>query len=313
MKKLFTTLILVAAAVTSHARETIIVASPYNPGYSGQGALMAVMQNINTTQNKYNFVLENKPGAGGLLALRHSLANFTNTVSIIAAGSVELFETNQVRESDFVPVHGIGDACWAVVTNLPADESQGIKSIKTPVGTKNIFIGAVGVGSISHLMGLEVAERANIPGVTVLFKSGTEAFMNLAANNGVNTIIDDVNTVNGMKEKNPNIKMVATICKDRHPKAQHIPTLVEQGLAHVPPVINIVLAPRAMPESKRKEIGNLLDTATVVVGRDTIFEMSGFQSPVFDNISAQKFYDTRITQIKNLRKKYAKEIQSSLK
>jgi tripartite-type tricarboxylate transporter receptor subunit TctC len=111
-----------------------------------------------------------------------------------------------------------------------------------------------------------------------------------------------------MKSKNPNIKMVATICSQRNPMVPHVPTLAEQGLKDIPPVFNIVLAPSQMPDSKRRDIGTILDQATVAVGADRIFTLSGFRPAVVQKISAQDFFDRRVGQILALRKKYAKEL-----
>jgi tripartite-type tricarboxylate transporter receptor subunit TctC len=309
MKKLLAVLLM--SVGIAQATETITIVSPYNAAYSGQTALIEVMDRANRSQSRYNFIVDNHPGAQGLLALNHAQSSANNRVAIIAAGAVELFDTGKAQFRDWAPVHGIGDACWAVVTNWPADERQGLKSMRAPADAKNLVIGAVGLGSVSHLTGLEMAEYTRQQPLTVLFKSGTEAFMSLASNQGVNITIDNVQTIENMKSKNPNIKMVATICSQRNPMAPHVPTLVEQGLKDIPPVFNIVLAPSQMSESKRRDIGNILDQATLAVGADRIFTLSGFRPAVVQKMSAQEFFDRRVGQILALRKKYAKELAAS--
>lgn len=306
MKKLLAVLLM--SMGVAQATETITIVSPYNAGYSGQTALMEVMDRANHSQTRYNFIVDNHPGAQGLLALNHAQSGSNNRVAIIAAGAVELFDTGKAHFRDWVPVHGIGDACWAVVTNWPADERQGLKSMRAPADAKHLVIGAVGLGSVSHLTGLEMAEYTRQQPLTVLFKSGTEAFMSLVGSQGVNITIDSVQTIENMKSKNPNIKMVATICSQRNPMVPHVPTLAEQGLKDIPPVFNIVLAPSQMPDSKRRDIGTILDQATVAVGADRIFTLSGFRPAVVQKISAQEFFDRRVGQILALRKKYAKEL-----
>lgn len=308
MKKYLIILGMMFLTVASQATETITIVSPYNAGYSGQTAMMEVINQANRNQNRYKFILDNHPGAQGLLALSHAQSNPGTRIAIIAAGAVELFETQKANEKDWVPVHAIGDACWAVVTNWPANERLGIKSLRPPPGNKELVIGAVGLGSVSHLVGLEVAEYLGYPSLTVLFKSGTEAFLNLASGNGANITIDSVQTIENMKIKNPNIRMIATICTERNPMAPHVPTLHEQGLPQIPSVFNIILAFSAMPQQRRREIGEILDQATRDVGLDKIFNLSGFRSPVFKNQSAQQFYDLRVGQIKNLHRKHAKEL-----
>lgn len=312
MKKI---LLIALAFLTTQvwATETITIASTYNAGYSGQAAMLAVLNAANTTQKKYNFVLEPHPGAQGLIAMNYAQSNTNNRLALIAAGAVDNFVTGKAKESDFVPVHAVGDACWAIVTNWPADQSIGIRSIRPPSGSRDLVLGVVGIGSVSHLAGLEIAQQTKLPAITVVFKSGTEAFLNLASKNGVNMAVDSVPTVLNMKTKESHLNMVAITCGDRHPLAPQVPTLAEQGLGNIPPVFNIILAPSAMPEAKRKELGQILDQATRQVGFDSLFTGSGFKAAVFQNMSAQQFYDLRVGQIKALRKKYAKEIDLSSK
>lgn len=308
MKKFLTSLLLAAVSLTAQAKENIVVASSYPASHSGHSALLKVLDHASQQQNKYNFVLESHPGAQGLIALNYAKAGGENRLTLVAAGVVDVFETGKAQESDFAPVYAFGDACWAVVTNWPADETQGIKSIKPPAGARELVLGVVGVGSVGHMTGLEVAGAIKQKPLTVVFKSGNEAFLNLAAGNGVNLTVESVTVVQNMKIKSPDLRIVATTCNDRNPLAAHIPTLSEQGLGHIPPVINIVLAARSMPVEKRKEIETLLNQATVAVGAKTIFEMSQFRPAVFQNLTAQQYYDRRVGQIKALRKKYAKEL-----
>jgi tripartite-type tricarboxylate transporter receptor subunit TctC len=309
MKKLLAIFLMHISMV--HATETITIVSPYSPGNTGQAALIEVTEKANQRQARYKFIVDHKPGAQGLVALNHAQASSENRVAIIAAGAVELFDTGKVNIQDWSAIHGIGDACWAVVTNWPVDENQGTRSIKAPAGAKDFVIGAHGLGSVAHLTGLEVAEKLGQKPILVLFKSGTEAFLNLAGNQGVNMTMESVQNIENMKLKNPDIKMLGIGCNQRHPLAPHVPTLHEQGLRDIPPVFNIVLAPAQMPAAKKQDIGKILDQATLDVGPDRIFTLSGFRPAVAQKISAQEFFDRRVGQILKLRKKYAQELRES--
>lgn len=308
MKKILLASLLGFAAFVSQAKEVIVIASAYPPGHSGHGALMKVFDNANNAQDKYTFILETHPGAQGLVALNYVKSSPANRLALVQAGIVDVFETNKAKETDFVPTYAFGDACWAVAVNWPMDETKGIKSIKAPPGANEFVIGAIGIGSISHMSGLEIAHATGHKPLTVVFKSGNEALVNLAANNGVNITVDSVQNVLNMKSKSDSIKISATTCNERNPLAPHVPTLIEQGLGHIPPVINIALSSAEMPVDKRKDIEKTLDQATLAVGAKSIFDISSFKPAVFQNLTAQQFYDRRVGQIKTLRKKYAKEL-----
>lgn len=308
MKFFITALLLASMTTVANSRELITIVSSYPASHGGHAAIAKITEHANTAQNKYHFILDSHPGAQGLIALNYTKAGSKTRIALIAAGVVELFESNKALEKDFVPVYAFGDACWAVVTNWPANEQAGIKSLHAPAGQKELVVGAVGLGSISHITGLEAAEAAKQKPLTVLFKSGNEALLNLASNNGVNITIDNVQTVQNMKIRNPNLKIIANTCFQRHPSASHVPTLDEQGLGHIPPVINIMLASSAMPVEQRNELNDLLDRSTLAVGSNTIFDISSFIPAVFQKMTAQQFYDKRIGQIKQLRKKHQKQL-----
>jgi tripartite-type tricarboxylate transporter receptor subunit TctC len=315
MKFLIATLLLVVSMSpwVAQGKELITIVSSYNAGHSGHVALNKILDRANTSQNKYNFVIETHPGAQGLIALNYTNSNPGNRLALIAAGVVDIFETKKALETDYKPVYALGDACWAVATNWPANESLGIKSLRAPAGSKELVIGTPGIGNVTHMIGLEAAEVAKQKTLTILFKSGNEAFLNLASNNGVNLALDSVQVVQNMKIKSPDLKIIATTCSQRHPAAANVPTLVEQGLGHIPPVINILLVSTKMPADRRDEINKLLESSTLSVGAETIFEVSNFRPPVFEKISAQQYYDKRVGQIKSLRQKYAKEIATDSK
>ena len=90
----------------------------------------------------------------------------------------------------------------------------------------------------------------------------------------------------------------------------NVATLKEQGV-NLPGVINIVMAHQSMPAEKQAAVGRILDQATKDVGLKEIQHLSDMRSPVFDGVSAQQFYRSRIESLKTLRKLYSKQIQDA--
>ena len=52
------------------AQQTVTVLWPFNIGSNQAAYARAIIDQANTQQTKYRFVLENKPGAGGTIAAR---------------------------------------------------------------------------------------------------------------------------------------------------------------------------------------------------------------------------------------------------
>ena len=298
----FTMLIFITFVVNS--AELIWINSPYSPGHSGHNSLEKVLAKANSSQQDYIFKIQIKPGGQGVVALRETDIHPSSSLAIVHAAFVDNVEKNLINRNNYVAIHGIGDACWAVVS-LNGIESIGISSLKH---TSEIVVGTVGVGNATHLTALEIGKKYNIPVRLIPFKSNLDAFINLAGNNGVNFTIERLSTVQNFKQKNSNIKILGLSCTTRSPYEPSIKTLSEQGL-NVPSVFNVIVSNRQMSEVKRKTLSRILDESTKMVGNDEIMKLSDMRSPVFDSIDVEDFFNDRINSISNIRKRHSQAIQ----
>ena len=98
------------------ATETIKVYSPYSPSHSGTPAMYKIIDKANASQSIYKFVMEFKPGGNQIIAVKSLDAN---SLAIIAPSFVENVESGKLNEKDYIPVHALGNACWAVIANKP--------------------------------------------------------------------------------------------------------------------------------------------------------------------------------------------------
>jgi tripartite-type tricarboxylate transporter receptor subunit TctC len=287
------------------AREVITVYTPYSAGHGGNVAFQRVLEQANLNQTSYTFVLENRPGAQGVIALQAMSEDPNKKLAIIHAAFVDNIDAGQVKEHDYRPVHGIGDACWAVVSLYGKNNS--IQSLR---GSGELTVGTVGHGNVTHLTALAIADRLQLKTRLVIFKSNYDAVVNLAGNHGVTFGIERVAVVQQLQQINPNIRMLAMSCSTRLAGTPELPTLAEQGIK-TPSVFNIVVSNQRMPAEKSKNIGAILDQATRGVGLAEIQRLGDMRSPVFDNMPVEKFYRERVAQIRSLRAKYQQEIQQS--
>ena len=126
-------LLLFFISTTVYATETIRVYSPYSPSHSGTPAILRVLNEANNSQKNYQFVLEFKPGGNQIIAVKSLDAT---SLAIIAPAFVENVETGKLNFNDYVPVHALGNACWAVIVNK---ELSG-----------EVVVGGVGFGNAAH-------------------------------------------------------------------------------------------------------------------------------------------------------------------
>ena len=285
--------LLMLLSCNAFASNTIKIYSPYSPSHSATPALFRVVDQANADQSVYKFVVEFKPGGNQIIAVKrldeHSLAN-------IAPAFVENVESGKLKETDFVPVHAFGDACWAVVTNKPLN------------GQSEFVVGGVGFGNAAHLTALALGDKYKFNVRYIVFKSNNDALINLAGNNGVEFVVDKYESYKALQAKNPKMTMIAASCPTRLTQAPDVKTLKQLGV-DAPYIFNITVAHQTMPEARRKAIAMILTHATDKVGGQEIYNLSAMRPPQFDNVSAQEFYSKSVGQVKALQTKYKDKIR----
>jgi hypothetical protein len=287
-------LALLVLCSSAFAGETIKIYSPYSPAHSATPALFRVIDEANSIQSTYKFAVEFKPGGNQIIAVK-SLDQ--NSLAIIAPAYVENIESGKLIETDYVPIHAFGDACWAVITN------------KSLSGQSEFVVGGVGFGNASHLTALALGEKYKFDVLYIVFKSNNDALINMAGNNGIEFAIDKYESYAALKTKNSKMQMIAASCPSRLPQEPKIKTLKELGI-DAPYIFNITVALRSMPERKRKEIATILNTATQNIGEREIFNLSAMKPPQFEGITIEDFYIQSIRQIRLLQTKYRDKINN---
>jgi tripartite-type tricarboxylate transporter receptor subunit TctC len=281
-----------ALCSTLYAADTIKIYSPYSPTHSGTPAMYKILEEANKSQNIYKFVLEFKPGGNQILALK---AMDQNSLAIIAPAFVENVATGKVDESDYIPVHALGDACWVVVTN------------GSITGVKEVVVGGVGFGNAAHLTALALGEKYKFKTKYIVFKSNNDALVNMAGNNGITMVVDRYESYDSMKKVNPNLHALAASCPSRLPQDKNLKTLKEQGI-DTPYVFNITVAHKSMDPIRRKAISIILNDAQAKIGSEEIFKASGMKTP---HTNAVEFYNTSTKAVRDLQNKYRSQIEAS--
>jgi tripartite-type tricarboxylate transporter receptor subunit TctC len=302
MKKKLLALLLIGISFATHATETITIVNPYGPGHSATPAMLRIIQEANSLQREFSFQIEFKPGGNQIIAVRHMDAMPQNRLAIIAPAFVENTLKGDLNQADYVPVHALGDACWAVISNK-GNEAGGIASLR---GEKELNVGGVGFGNATHLTSLLAGEKYGFNPFYIVFKSNNDALINMMGGHGINFVIDRIDNYEGFKEKYK-LNVLAASCSRRLDKAPHIKTLKEQGI-DAPYIFNITVANRLMPADTRNRISKILDNATINVGAENITQLSGMSPPVFDKIDTVTYYNKSIARLTVLLSKFKSQI-----
>lgn len=298
MKNVFLA-ILACVSTTVLAVETITIVSPYSASHSGTPATFRIVEEANRSQNKYNFIVDFKPGGEQIIAVKHMDAQPQSRLAIIAPKFVEHTRSGKLTRSDYVPVHALGDACWAIITNT-GNMNQGVSSLR---GQKELTVGGVGIGNAAHITALELGEQFNFSVRYIPFKSNFDALILLVSDQSINMVVERVASYRQYQEKNPNITVLGMSCPSRHPDLPQVKTLLEQGI-NAPYVFNITVANKDMPESKRNELATILNIATLKVGEKEIQKLSDMNPPIFRHQSIDDYYNKRVNFMEKLIKKH---------
>jgi tripartite-type tricarboxylate transporter receptor subunit TctC len=200
-----------------------------------------------------------------------------------------------LNEKDYVPIHALGTACWAVVVN---------KSLK---GQQEFVVGGVGIGNAAHLTGLAFGDKYKFDVRYILFKSNYDALVNMAGDNGVEFVIDKYEGYQSLRTRNPKMTMIAASCPTRLAQEPKVKTLKELGI-NAPYIFNITMAHKDMNTVRRQAIGAILSNATKKVGAEEIYRLSAMRPPVFDNITVEDFYNQSIQGVQKLQIKYKDQL-----
>jgi tripartite-type tricarboxylate transporter receptor subunit TctC len=305
MFKLLTALLAVVS-ISAHSAETISIQSPYSASHSGSAAMFKIIDEANRQQRRYNFILEFKPGGEQIIAIKQMDEQPQTRLAIVAPKYVEHLSSGKLNKNNYEPVWALGDACWAVITNV-GDERKGVVSLR---GQKELVVGGVGVGNAAHLTALQLGEKYGFQVRYIPFKSNFDALMLMAADGSVNMVLERASNYEQMKIKNPNLKMLAMSCPQRHPSAPNVQTLLEQGIT-APYVFNTIIANQNMLATRQEEISKILNRATQIVGLNNIQRSSDFRPPQFDNLPVTMYHDKSIMLVDRLLKKYQSQTQSN--
>lgn len=297
--------LLVNATTMAQQAETITIVAPHSPSQNSTPFTLKLIEKANFIQAKYNFVVEFKPGAMGVAGIRYMDSSPSNRIVGVAPAFIENTKNGLIVESDYVPVSGHGDVCWALISNI-GNTATGIESLSKFKG-KEVTVGGTGIGNAAHVTALMLGEKYGFTVKYVVFKSNFDAVVNIVGDNGVNLALENISTYHQFKEKQPNLQMLGLNCSMRSVQAPGLKTLREQGV-NAPIIFNMLMANKAMPVEKRKEIGAILDQSMVTIGPKEHAEIGGLYPPIFQDVRIEDYAKDRIHTMKKLVAKYQHKI-----
>lgn len=249
MKKLFA-ILMATFALVSQARETITIVYSWTAADTAANFHRSLADEANKIQNKYNFIFDVKPGAGGSIAARTVQAQPDN--AILATASAFFIRPNFFpnESHDISQFRELFPQCSApaVIT------SKKYKTWAEVPTDKQLTIGMSGMGTTTHLIAAQIEKK--YPNLTIVpFKSTSEAILSVLSDStdmAVNFMGDSAQYV----ETNKLYVLGATGSRTVH----GVKPLSSQGFTKDLDVMDVpaqLLVPTTFPEAKAKEIRDI--------------------------------------------------------
>jgi tripartite-type tricarboxylate transporter receptor subunit TctC len=213
-------------------------------------------------------VVENRPGAGGLLG-NEAIANAPKdgyTIGVQTAGQIiASVMTKQMRFDGVEAFDWIGQIATAglLIVVRPDSPYKDIKSLieAAKANPGKINFASPGYGATQHLAAELFKQVAGINAQQVQFRTSPEALAALLSNN-VDVLFDTVTALLGQVESGQ-VRALAVTGKDRFPAVPNVPAAVESGVV---PGYDVntwygLFGPRGMPKPVVAKLNTTLNEA----------------------------------------------------
>jgi tripartite-type tricarboxylate transporter receptor subunit TctC len=291
MKKTTAGLLLMLASITSHAQQQISIIWPFGMGDTQAQYSRSLVEELNKSQKKYTFILENRPGAGATIGARYVASTPNTVLSASTAFFVRpnFYPKDSHRVSDF---RVLMTQCAAPMVIVGKKYS----SWREIDRNQRITIGISGLGATSHLMAMEI-KKLYPNAEPVPYKGTREASIDVIAGN-IDISVAFLGEVEGFIDQGDLIALGITGRKN----VRGISTLESQGFAGVGEIVNMhsLQVPKSMPEDQYKELRTMVMKAARTNSVQQAYVKDYCEDSNLDSAATQRWFDQQLVLWKRL-------------
>ena len=255
MKKLLA-VFLSALAFTASAKENITIFYAWGPGDSVANYHRTLSVEANKIQDKYNFIFDTKPGAGGAIASNHVL----NTPNSILAHSTAFFVRPVVFPNESYDLTKFKEQYVHCMAPMAVTSTK-YKSVKDVPA--NATVGISGLGVTTHLAAIELQKK--YPQLNIVpFKSTNDSMLSMVSGQTDLHIGFISEAEQWSKENAKSDRKVNVLGITGNKTVNGYVPLVRQGFDASFADMNVghhMLLPATVDDSKRKEIHEIFAKA----------------------------------------------------
>lgn len=175
MKKLLAMLLTAFAITAANAKENITIFYAWGPGDSVANYHRTIANEANKIQDKYNFVFDTKPGAGGVIASRTVLT----TPNTILAHSTAFFVRPNVYPNESYDLSQFKEQYVHCMAPMAVTSTK-FKTWKEVPQNAEVTVGISGLGVTTHLAALQLQKK--YPNMNIIpFKSTNDSMLSMVS------------------------------------------------------------------------------------------------------------------------------------
>lgn len=240
---------LAAACTLAQARENITIFYAWGPGDSVANYHRTLANEANKIQDRYNFVFDTKPGAGGVIATRHVLA----TPDTILAHSTAFFVRPAVYPNESYDVGQFQQQYVHCMAPMAVTSTK-FKSWKDVAANANVSVGISGLGVTTHLAAVQLQKK--YPNMNIVpFKSTNDSMLSMVGGQ-TDFHIGFISEAEQWAKDNKG-RQVHVLGITGNKRVNNYPTLVSEGFPAVFSQMNVghhLVVPAKTDSARHKEI-----------------------------------------------------------
>ena len=175
MKKIIAILATTLFTLSATAKENITIFYAWGPGDSVANYHRTLANEANKIQDKYNFLFDTKPGAGGAIAVNHVL----NTSNTVLAHSTAFFVRPVVYPNESYDLTQLKEQYVHCMAPMAVTSSK-FTAWKDVAADAKVSVGISGLGVTTHLAALQLQKKyANLN--IIPFKSTNDSMLSMVS------------------------------------------------------------------------------------------------------------------------------------
>jgi tripartite-type tricarboxylate transporter receptor subunit TctC len=299
MKKLLI-IVMTLFSFSASARELITVVYAFSPSDSLANYHRTMIVEANKIQDKYNFIFDTRPGAGGSIASNYVLT----TPNTVLAHSTAFFVRPAVFPHESYDLNRFKEQYVHCVSPMAVTSSK-FKSWKDI--PENASIGVSGLGVTSHLIASELQKR--YPKLNIVpFKSTNESMLSMIAGQ-TDLHIGFISEAEQWSRENAKATRNVTVLGITGTKAVngYVP-LVQQGFGQIFADMNLVnhlLVPANIDSARHKEFYKIFARASKTDSVRSAYAVDYCEPLSVDYNGLDKFFE--------FHRRYWKKLASQIK